>query len=63
MVLITDSSIETSIKVPRLPSFFASAAEIAKAAVIPPMVSAMGKPTLKGAVSASPVMLIVPDMP
>ena len=39
IVASTDSSIETSMKHPRFPF---SAAEIAKAAVNPPMVSAMG---------------------
>ena len=40
-----------------------NAAEIANAAVRPPMVSLTGKPTRKGPVSASPVTLITPARP
>jgi len=63
IVAIAASSIETSMKVASWRSRSASAAAIAIAAVSPPIVSATGYPTRNGAVAASPVMLIIPDMP
>ena len=63
MVAMVASSIETSMKRAVSRPGWASAAATAKAAVIPPTVSAMGYPTRKGALSGSPVTLITPDMP
>ena len=39
------------------------AAVMASAAVRPPTVSLIGKPTRSGALSSVPVMLIIPDNP
>ena len=63
IVAIAASSMETSMNTASSRSRSASAAAIAIAAVRPPIVSATGWPTRSGAVAASPVMLIIPDMP
>ena len=58
------SSMETSMNSPSpLRSRRNSAAAIAKAAEMPPIVSATGYPTRSGADCASPVTLITPQRP
>ena len=64
MVTSVASSIETSMHSPSpVRSRFTSAAEIANAAVRPPIVSQTGKPVRSGAVSGVPVTLMTPDSP
>ena len=59
-----ESSIETSMSAPSCVTLRrTSALEIANAAVMPASVSATGKPLRKGALSAVPVTLIIPERP